>query len=372
MSDNHDDKASTGVSRRAFNQLGLASLVGLVAMRSAPAWAAAESLTYYGFGGITQKSMNEAGLTPFSKATGIEVIEGTFGSETEVITRIKSGGAGDLNVFANSGFEMYKRYIDLEANSELNEDNIPNLKLVSSVLVDGLRKLSPNGKLSAVPYNYGTTGVAYNTKYISREEAQKLGFKLLWDKRFAGKMAVSNSAMERIWSAAVHAGQDPNGIADTEAVWASLREQRTLVKKYWDSGAEVMDLLAKEEVVVADIWSTRATALKKQGYPIEYIEPEQCLAWMQNLFVLKGSPMETCEKLLNFLLQPEMNFGYCERTNNGSALDPKLVDFPQQLKDQAGFDPSGTFAGFSIPEGVYWAENLDRFESQWLRVAKGA
>ncbi len=372
MSGYHESKPSKGISRRAFNLAGLGSVAALVALKAAPSWAAGEKLTYYGFGGMTQKAMNEAGLAPFTKATGIEVVEGTFGDETEVITRIKSGGAGDLNVFANSGFEMYKRYVDLEANSELNEANIPNLKLVSPTLIERLRKLTPDGKLSGVPYNYGTTGIAYNTKHISPEEARSLGFKLLWDQRFAGKLALSNNAQERIWAAAVHAGQDPNNMSDTDAVLASLRDQRPLVKKYWESGAEVMDLLAKEEVIVADIWSTRATALKKQGYPIEYLEPEQCLAWMQNLFVLRGSPMDACEKLLDFLLKPEVNFDYCQRTNNGSSLDPKQTEFPEQLKSQAGYDPSGTFAGFSIPDGIYWAENLDRFETQWRRIAKGA
>lgn len=167
--------------------------------------------------------MHELVFTPFSQTTGIEVVEGTFGDETEIITRLKSGGAGDLNVFSNAGFDMYKRYVDLEANSELNEENIPNLKLVSPVLIDQLRKLTPNGKLSAIPYLYGTTGIAYNTKHVSREEAKKLGYKLLWDKRFAGKLALSNYALDRIWSAALYTGQDPNNLSNTDAIFAALQ-----------------------------------------------------------------------------------------------------------------------------------------------------
>lgn len=362
----------THLNRREFAKLGIGAATAAIALRTTPSFAANDSITYYGFGGIAQKAMHEAGLLPFTEKTGIKVVEGTFGDETEVVTRIKSGGAGDLNVFSNSGFDTYKRYVDLEANSELNENNIPNLKFVSPFLLEQLRALTPNKSLSGVPYVYGTTGIGYNTKYISEDQAKALGYKLLFDEKFKGKIAVSGNSQERIWSAAVFTGQNPNGIEDVNKVWDALRFQRGLIKKYWDSGAESMDLLAKEEVIIADIWSTRATALKKQGYPIAYLEPQQCLAWMQNLFVLKGSPMAECEQLLNFLLEPKVAFDYCQRTNNGSSLNPKAVDFPQALKDQPGYDPTGTFSGFSIPEATYWSKNADKFESQWGRVAKGA
>ncbi|MDN3722054.1 hypothetical protein QW131_29930 [Roseibium salinum] len=34
-----------------------------------------------------------------------------------------------------------------------------------------------DGKLSCVPYDYGTTGIAYNRKHISDEEAKEKGGK---------------------------------------------------------------------------------------------------------------------------------------------------------------------------------------------------
>jgi spermidine/putrescine transport system substrate-binding protein len=48
-------------------------------------------------------------------------------------------------------------------------------------MIKPLREIT-KGTLSAVPYDLGQTGIAYNTKHISKEKAEKLGASLLWDK----------------------------------------------------------------------------------------------------------------------------------------------------------------------------------------------
>ena len=110
-------------------------------------------------------------------------------------------------------------------------------------MIEPFRKITP--KLSAVPYDYGTTGIAYNTKVISPEEAKEKGANLLADKKYAGKIGGYADMTTRVWYAALQTGQDPNNIKDMDAVWAKVRETRDLAKKFWSSGAELMDLLAE-------------------------------------------------------------------------------------------------------------------------------
>ena len=80
-----------------------------------------------------------------------------------------------------SGVFDYARYVGLGYDLVLDESKIPNLKNVMSAMMEPYRKVT-NGNLSAVPYDYGQTGIAYNTKYISKDKAEKLGASLLWDK----------------------------------------------------------------------------------------------------------------------------------------------------------------------------------------------
>ncbi len=74
----------------------------------------------------------------------------------------------------------------------LDETKITNLKNVMEAMMKLYRAIT-SGKLSAVPYDYGQTGIAYNTKHISGEKAEKLGAALLWDKDLKDKLAAGGT-----------------------------------------------------------------------------------------------------------------------------------------------------------------------------------
>ena len=257
------------IDRRSFLTLTAAALAaaGISTGWARKALAAAGEVRFDGWGGVVQEALHNNAFLPFTQKTGVKVVEGTFGDEIDILTKVKAGQPGDYNVIHSSGVDWYKRYIDLGWGSVLNESNIPNLKLVMTALIDPFRRITPNG-LSAAPYDYGTTGIAYNTKYIKKDEAEKLGVGLLIDKRFKGKIGAVNEMQTRVWYGALQTGQNPNDVKDIDAIWDKARESRDLVKKYWESGAELMDLLSKEEIIVTEAWSGRIAKLQQQGFPI--------------------------------------------------------------------------------------------------------
>src|SRR3546814_13541026 len=93
-----------------------------------------------------------------------------------------------------------------------------------SALIEPFRKVTPEG-LSAAPYDYGTTGIAYNTKYISKEEAEELGANLLIKPELKGKIGALDQMSTRVWYGALQTGQDQNNTQDTDAFWEKAREQ---------------------------------------------------------------------------------------------------------------------------------------------------
>jgi len=367
------------LSRRHFlKYLGLAGAsLGLVgapfggAIRDA--WAA-KSIRFDGWGGSVSEAFRKHAFKPFTKATGIKVIDGEFGDMNSYLTRVKASypPGGEFNIAHLSAVFDYARYADLGFASVLDESKIPNLKNVMSSMIKPLREIT-KGTLSAVPYDLGQTGIAYNTKHISKAKAEKLGASLLWDKSLKGKLGSwEGDFRTNMWYAALHTGQSPNNMTDLKAIWAALREQRGLMKKYWASGAELMSLLANEEIYATVAWSGRVAALQQEGHPIGYLSPKGTYSWMEYLFVLKGTDLEVAQKLLNFMLEPAAAIAVAEGQNYPPSLDPSKVELTDKIKKMPAFDPTGKLDGYLFANPAYWNANQVEWTEKWDRIKAGS
>ncbi|ESY30993.1 spermidine/putrescine ABC transporter substrate-binding protein [Mesorhizobium sp. LNJC384A00] len=368
----HDRYRNGDLSRRSFLTLTAAAAgsAGLSMPWMSRALAAVQEVRFDGWGGVVQDAKDKYAFQPYTAKTKIKVVQGTFGDENEMITKIKTSKPGDFQIVDSSGLTAYLKYVNIGMNSEINEANIPNMANVLQPMIEPFRKLTP--KLSAVPYDYGTTGIAYNTNVISQEEAKEKGARLLLDKKYAGKIGGQAEMITRIWYAALATSQDPNDIKDMDVIWAKVRETRDLAKKLWSSGAELMDLLSKGEIVVTDAWSGRVAALQNQGHPIGYLDPPGSYAWMDDILILKGSPMAECEELINFMLDPVTAIAVAEGQSYPPSLDPTKVKLTEKIEKLPAFDPTGKMKSLTFADPVYWTTHSDAWTKQWDRISKGA
>ncbi|MBR9864718.1 MAG: extracellular solute-binding protein [Rhodobacteraceae bacterium] len=363
--------------RSFFGLLGAAGMYagvsgGIMTAMAQQARAAGTELYFEGWGGVVSEALRKHAFNPYEEATGNKVVDATFGGESEVLTKIKAAGSTNgHNILHSSGVSWYKRWVDAGYGSELNLANIPNVENVMEAIIAPFKAITPNS-LSAIPYDYGTTGIAYNTKYVSEEKAKELGANLLLDKELKGKIgAWGGDWANRAWYGALQSDQNPNNIQDWDAVWDKARENRDLVLKYWSSGAELMDLLAKEEIYVTEAWSGRVAALQAQGHPIAYMDPPNGLAWMESMFVLKGSPMAEAEELLNFMLDPATAIAVAEGQKYPTSLDPNKVEMTDTIKALPAYDPTGKLDTLVFRDPVVWNEVEKEQSKQWNRVSKG-
>jgi len=334
---------------------------------------AAKSIRFDGWGGVVSEAFREYAFKPFTKATGVKVIDGEFGDGDTYLTRVKASfpPGGEFNLAHVSGVFDYARYVGLGFDLVLDESKIPNLKNVMSAMIEPYRAIT-NGKLSAVPYDYGQTGIAYNTKYISKDKAEKLGASLLWDKDLNKKLGSWGDWRTNIWYGALHTGQNPNKIKDLKAIWSVLKEQVKMVKKYWGSGAELMSLLANEEIYATVAWSGRVAALQAQGHPIGFLSPHNCYSWQECIFVMKGTDLNVAQQLLNYMLDPKAAIAVAIGQKYPSSLDPTKVPMPEEVQKLPAFDPTGKLEGYLFADPAYWNSHQIEFAEKWDRIKAGA
>ncbi|MFO7714253.1 extracellular solute-binding protein [Desulfosarcina sp.] len=333
---------------------------------------AANSIRFDGWGGVVSEAFREHAFNPFTKATGIKVVDGEFGDMDTYLTRVKASfpPGGEFNLAHLSGVFDYARYVGLGYDVALDESKIPNLKYVMTAMMEPYRKIT-NGKLSAVPYDYGQTGIAYNTKYISKDKAEKMGASLLWDKDLNKKLGSWGDWRTNIWYAALHTGQNPNNITDLDAMWNALRQQVPMIKKYWGSGAELMSLLANEEIYATVAWSGRVAALQAQGHPIGFLSPHNCYSWQECIFVIKGTDLNVAQQLLNYMLEPKAAIAVAVGQKYPPSLDPTMVPMPDEVKRLPEFDPTGKLDGYLFADPAYWNGHQVEFAEKWDRIKAG-
>jgi len=370
MTKSHNHRPHSAWSRRHFMQAAAAgSALGLMGHPLA-ALAKAREVRFDGWGGSVSDALRKHAFDPYTKETGIKVVDGTFAGVDEFFTRVQTSQPGSFNVFHSSGVFDYVRYVDADLDIKLDEDRIPNLKNVLPRLMEPFRELSDGG-LSAIPYDYGTTGIAYNTDVISEDEIREKGARILIDDTYKGKLGGIKDWRTQCWYGAVMSGQDPNNVEDLDAMWDVLRQHHKLLRKYWTSGADLMELMSSGEIVATHGWSGRIAVLQNAGHPIGYHEPEDTFAWQEAMFVLKGSPMEEITELLNFMLEPEVAIAVAEAQGYPSSLDPTKVDMPESVTSLPAYDPTGKLEGRTFADPRYWNDVQPAWSKMFARIERG-
>ena len=118
-----------------------------------------EKLVVYNWGEYIDPEV----LTMFEEETGIDIVYEEFETNEILYPKISSGAIA-YDVICPSDY-MIQRMIENDLLSEINFDNIPNLKNIGKQYLERSRQFDPENKYS-VPYCWGTVGILYNLSLI--------------------------------------------------------------------------------------------------------------------------------------------------------------------------------------------------------------
>ena len=170
------------------------------------------------------------------------------------------------------------------------------------------------GQLMAVPRVWGTDSIIHNTKVLP--EAQTVG--VLFDSKYKGKVAMPKNGVEAIAVAGMYLGaKDPFNPTDKELAEIKnlLIKQKPLVRTYWESIGDLVNLFTSGEVALAYGWLAVYTQVKKAGVPVAWANPKEGqIGWSNGTGIIKGTKeLPTAMSFLDYLIGEEHLWGVYEK-----------------------------------------------------------
>ena len=264
-------------------------------------------------------------LTMFEEETGIDVIYEEF-ETNEILYPKVSSGAIAYDVVCPSDY-MIQRMIENGLLSEINFDNIPNIKNIGQQYMDQSRQFDPENKYS-VPYCWGTVGILYNKTMVDEPIDS---WSVLWDPKYKDNILMQDSVRDAFGVALKYLGYSLNSTDLDELTEAKnlLIDQKPLVQAYVID--QVRDKMIGNEAAIGVIYSGEAIYTQKENPNLEYVIPKEgSNIWIDSWVIPKNAEhKENAEKFINFLCRPDIalkNFEYITYSTPNDAARALIED----------------------------------------------
>lgn len=253
------------------------------------------------------KIMNWAGYLPdevkeqFEKDTGIQVKFTQFGSNQELINKMKATRGRGFDIVGPTS-NMMPQWRDLELLKPWDMSRIPTDKILAPMLKTSMEHGGWNDEYHHLPYLWGTEALAWNTEKLSREY-KDLSYGDLFSPEVKGfVMGRPHSMMLGVGLYLDSTGVLPsNRMLDAykdeenmRRIWGEITkyciERKEWVKQFWADADAQKNGFTQNDVMIAQTWDGPAMQLKSQGKPIQYMAPQEgALTWLDGLAMPVGA-----------------------------------------------------------------------------------
>lgn len=303
-------------------------------------------------------------LTQFEKRYDVRIIYDTFESPEAMMAKLQAGGVRDYDLVVPPDY-----YVAEMARAgliqPLDHDRLPNLKNLYPEFQ------SPDydpGNRYSVPYQWGTTGIAYRASEV-KQPVDSWG--VFFDpKRYQGPFLLLDEMRETVGAALKYLGYSLN---DTDP--AHLEEAKQLIIDAKHRGLGFADsvearsrLLAGDAVVVHN-YSGDIFQIQGEDEDIVYVIPKEGgTIWMDAVAIPASAPHpDLAYTFLNFILEPKVAAAISNYNNYASpvkAAEPYLD--PHLLGNPAVYPPSEVRARLEFIHDVGPA--LPLFDRIWTEI----
>ena len=279
--------------------------------------------------GYTEKQW----VTPFTKATGCKVHPKYGNSSDEMVTLMRTGQYDAVSASGDASL----RLIAGKDVRPVSPSLIPDFKN----FIGALKSPSHNtvkGVHYGISLQWGPNTLLYNTKKV--KPAPK-SWSVLYSSKFKGKITVPDNPIQ-IADAALYLSKtkpslgitDPYELTDTQfkATVDLLKKQKPLVKKYWASAGDEIDLFKNGGATVGASWPYQTNTLQAAKAPVKDLIPKEgATGWADTWMVSSKAKHPNCAmKWIKWVSTPKVqaeqaiSFGETPANTKACAVMNKL------------------------------------------------
>ena len=256
--------------------------------------------------------IGENTVSDFEKQFGVKVLYDTYESNEEMVAKLQAGATG-YDIVVPSGY-IIPVMVATDLIVPVNRKYLTNFDNLSPIF----RNLpSDPGNRYTVPWQWGTTGIAFRTDKVKSPVDSWAVFQ---DQQYARKMTMMDDGREVIGSQLRYRGhslnsRNPGELAQAKADSIAAKRQ---LKAY--VSAPVKGQLISGDVWVAQLWNGDATQARAEQPNIGYVVPKEgATIWADSMCIPRSAPNKrAAHEWMNYILRPEVGAALSEVTGYGT------------------------------------------------------
>ena len=314
------------------------------------------SVTFAGYGGVSEEAFTQAWFTPFAEESGIEVIPDSPADYAKIQQMVESGQV--IWDIAQVGED-----IGVKTNGELLTEI--DCDVVDCASFDGLFPVEKYG----MPALVFSVVLAYNTEMFAGNEPDS--WAAFFDtETYPGKRAVFGRDAGGGLQGLLDVALIQDGVLidelyplDVDRALAKLDTIKDDLIFYNDFG-ECTTLVATGEAAFGNCYNGRVEIAAEEGQPVGMTWSNQ-IQYADYLVIPKGAPnTENAQKLLAFIGSNEHNGALGEFISYGPPNPNASVDPSVEASLPTSNDLGGDDRAIKI-DGDWWSENLADVNERW-------
>ncbi|MBT5433734.1 MAG: extracellular solute-binding protein [Alphaproteobacteria bacterium] len=283
---------------------------------------------------------------PYLDKYGVMPEYNYIATDDEMFLKINNGFNLD---FIHPGSYMLQRYYDAGLIQPVDTSRISNWDSLAPRMRN-LEGAVQGGVQYFVPAEYGNTSLIYRTDMIDADYLEENSWSILYDDRYAGRLAWYDDSGITVAIAGLVKGYDNIWQMDAEqlkSVEPMLIEQRDNTRFYWTDVTQLEQAIANGEIVAGYAWNQSYVTLQTEGVPVGYMVPKEgSIAWGSGFIIHKdATDLDKVYSYIDAWVSPESGAWLIDNYGYGSANLASYDLLSQDRLDELGFsDPAAALA----------------------------